>query len=308
MPTTKPTLICVVGPTAIGKTSLSIEIASALKTEIISADSRQFFKEMKIGTAVPNAEELSLVKHHFIQNRSIFKPYTVGDFQKDTMILLEELLFVKNCVVMVGGSGLYIDAILYGFDEFPNVPDGLREQLNDELTEHGIQKLQEELKRSDPEYFNEVDIHNPHRIIRALEVIRATGNPFSSYRKRTTSDSEVKLPFNTVLIGLKAPREIVYERINKRVDQMIEQGLVDEAINLYPFKELNALQTVGYKELFQHFEGNYTLEEAIDRIKMNTRRFAKRQETWFKKNNSIHWFDHDTNPQIIIDFINKTIL
>ncbi len=307
MSSDKPCLICIVGPTAIGKTSLSIELALALDTEIISADSRQFFKEMKIGTAVPSDEELRTVKHHFIQTRSIFKPYSVGDFKNEALALLEDLFSNKNCVVMVGGSGLYIDAVLYGLDEFPNVPKGIRKQLNEELTDHGIQRLQEELKNSDPDYFNKVDIHNPHRIIRALEIIRATGKPFSSFRKGSLDDSVTNKTFDTLLIGLKAPREIVYDRINKRVDQMIEEGLVDEALNLLPYKELNALQTVGYKELFSYFEGKHTLDEAIDQIKMNTRRFAKRQETWFKKNDSIHWFDHDTNPQIIIDFIKKTI-
>jgi len=307
MSSEKPTLICVVGPTAIGKTSLSIELASSFKTEIISADSRQFFKEMSIGTAVPNKEELSIAKHHFIHNRSIFNPYSVGDFKNEAQAKLKDIFTKQKCAIMVGGAGLYIDAVLYGLDEFPNVPSGLREQLNDEMKDQGIKTLQEELKISDPDYYNEMDIHNPHRIIRALEIIRTSGKPFSSYRKNTTTNSAINQIFNILMIGLKAPRKIVYDRINRRVDQMIEHGLIDEAVKLLPFKELNALQTVGYKELFQYFEGIYTLDEAIDRIKMNTRRFAKRQETWFKKNDSIHWFDHDTNPQIIIDFIKKTI-
>jgi tRNA dimethylallyltransferase len=308
MSSEKPTLICIVGPTAIGKTSLSIKIALSLKTEIISADSRQFFKEMKIGTAVPNKEELQAVKHHFIHDKSIFKPYSVGDFKNEASLLIEDLFSKKNAVIMVGGSGLYIDAVLYGLDDFPNVSTEVREQLNDELLDYGIKKLQEELKETDPDYYHEVDINNPHRIIRALEIIRSSGKSFSSYRMKSVSKPDSIPKFNTVLMGLRAPREIVYERINKRVDQMIEQGLVDEAIKLFPFKDLNALQTVGYKELFYYFEGTCSLDEAIDRIKMNTRRFAKRQETWFKKNDSIHWFDHDVNPQIILDFINKKTL
>ena len=179
--------------------------------------------------------------------------------------------------------------------------------MNNELTEHGIERLQEELRNTDPEYYNEVDINNPHRLIRALELIRSTGKKFSSYRKGSESISRKEATFDTLLVGLKAPREIVYERINRRVDLMIEQGIVEEALKLFPYKDLNALQTVGYKELFEHFEGKCSLEEAVDRIKMNTRRFAKRQETWFKKNKGVHWFDHETNPQNIINFIRKRI-
>jgi tRNA dimethylallyltransferase len=303
----KPTLICIVGPTAIGKTSLSIKIASSLKTEIISADSRQFYQEMTIGTAVPSTEELQAVRHHFIHDRSIFKNYSVGDFRRDALTVIEDLFSVKDQLVMVGGSGLYIDAVLYGLDEFPDVPPGIREQLNNELIEHGIMRLQEELRNTDQEYYNEVDINNPHRLIRALELIRSTGKKFSSYRKGPESISNKETTFNTLQVGLKAPREVVYERINRRVDRMIEKGLVEEALELFPYKDLNALQTVGYREIFEHFEGKCSLEEAVCRIKMNTRRFAKRQETWFKKNKGIQWFDHETNPQEIIDFIRKRI-
>jgi tRNA dimethylallyltransferase len=297
----KPLLICVVGPTAIGKTSLAIKLAKAFSTEIISADSRQFFKEMNIGTAVPSKEELEEVPHHFIQNKSIFEDYSVGDFERDSLALLK-ILFEKNTVVvMVGGSGLYVDAVVKGLDNFPEIPSEIREQLNAELDEKGIEALQNELKKVDPFYFEKVDIHNPHRMVRALEIYRATGKPYSSFLKKATTERD----FNTLFIGLTAERETVYNRINLRVDKMVEEGLLDEAKLLFPHKEKNALQTVGYRELFQYFDGNLSKEEAISEIKKNTRRFAKRQNTWFKKNEEINWFDYQTNPSSIVDFIKE---
>ncbi len=295
----KPLLICVVGPTAIGKTALSIELAKAFDTEILSADSRQFFKEMKIGTAVPSSEELAAAPHHFIQNLSIHDDYSVGDFEKDALRLLNDLFSKHNIVIMVGGSGLYIDAVVKGLDVFPEVPAAIREGLNKELEEKGLETLQQELQEADPDYYDRVDIQNPHRVIRALEVCRVSGQPYSSF----LNQSHAERPFHTLYIGLQAERETVYERINQRVDIMVTQGLVAEAKALLPYKQLNAMQTVGYRELFRHFDGEWTLEEAISEIKKNTRRFAKRQGTWFKKNPNIHWFDYKTPVLEIVDFV-----
>lgn len=297
----KSLLICIVGPTAIGKTALSVELAKAFNTEIISADSRQFFKEMTIGTAVPSKEELSQAPHHFIQNKSISENYSVGDFERDTIALLKILFKKYNIVIMVGGSGMYVDAVVNGLDNFPEVPKVVRKQLKAEFENNGIEILQEELKKVDPKYFEEVDINNHQRVIRALEVCRASGKPFSSFRKKKKTQRD----FETLYIGLQAERAIVYERINKRVDIMIKDGLVKEAEKLKEFKDLNALQTVGYRELFDYFEGKLILEDAISEIKKNTRRFSKRQNTWFKKNPNIHWFNFETNPSEIIDFIKK---
>ena len=292
----KPLLICIVGPTAIGKTALSIEVAHAFNTEIISADSRQFYKEMKIGTAVPSPEELNAITHHFIQNKSIFNHFNVGDFEKEALQKLEKLFKKKRVVVMVGGSGLYINAIVNGLDSFPKVPHYIREELNEELVTNGLETLQKELKEVDPTYFKTADIQNPHRIIRALEIIRSSGKPYSSFLKNNKNDR----PFETQFIGLTADRDILYSRINNRVDHMIASGLAEEAKSLEKNKDLTALQTVGYRELFDFFSGNITQEKAIEEIKKNTRRFAKRQGTWFRKNNQINWFDYSTKAAVII--------
>lgn len=295
----KPMLICVVGPTAIGKSSLAIKLAQAFSTEIISADSRQFFKEMCIGTAVPSEAELSAAPHHFIQNKSVFEDYSVGDFEKDAIAFLNTYFKKNNVAVMVGGSGLYVDAVVRGLDTFPEVPSEIREQLNFELNNKGVESLQNELKKADPTYFEKVDIQNPHRLIRALEIYRATGKPYSSFLNKETINRD----FETLFIGLTAERETIYTRINHRVDQMIEAGLIDEAKSLLPYKEKNALQTVGYRELFEYFEGKISMKDAISEIKKNTRRFAKRQNTWFKKNEDIHWFNYQTDASTIINFI-----
>ncbi|PVW16541.1 tRNA (adenosine(37)-N6)-dimethylallyltransferase MiaA [Marixanthomonas spongiae] len=290
------TLICVVGPTAIGKTKLAIELAKAFNTEIVSADSRQFYKEMTIGTAVPSAEELQAVPHHFIQNKTIYEPYSVGDFETEALEKLYELFKINNTVVMVGGSGLYVDAVTKGLDYFPNVSEELREQLNAQLNEEGLESLQKELEQKDPSYYKKVDLQNPHRVIRALGVIRTSGKPYSSFLNQEKKER----PFKTIYVGLTADRETVYARINKRVDLMMEAGLLSEAKTLMPYKDLNALNTVGYRELFDYLGGRFTLQEALSEIKKNTRRFAKRQLTWFKKNKAIHWFDYRTPAKEII--------
>ena len=301
MVATKPLLICVVGSTAMGKTNLAIEIAKAFFTEIISADSRQFYKELNIGTAVPLNKELSSIPHHFIHDRSIFEDYNVGEFEKDALKILDKLFKKNKVVVLVGGSGLYIDAVVKGLDFFPEIPSDIRKKLNIEFEEFGIEALQKELQEIDPLYSKEVDIQNHHRLIRALEIYRATGIPYSSFLKK----NKEKRFFNTLFIGLTAEREIIYTRINKRVDIMIREGLIEEAQNLHPYKNINALQTVGYKELFRYFENSITKEKAIEEIKKNTRRYAKRQGTWFRKNKKIYWFDYKTEVSEIIRFIKE---
>lgn len=296
-------LISIIGPTAIGKTSLSIKLAKAFETEIISSDSRQFYKEMNIGTAVPSKEELSEVKHHFIQHLSIEDEYSVGDFERDAIQTLDQLFKKHKVVVMVGGSGLFIDAITKGLDKFPNIDLEIRKKLNRELTEKGLAFLQNQLKELDPETYNTIAIDNPRRVTRALEVCLQSGKPYSSF----LSQNKAKRNFKVITVGLTASREIIYSRINQRVNIMIEKGLIEEAKKLFPKKDLNALDTVGYKELFEYFEGNYTLDFAIEEIKKNTRRFAKRQNTWFKKNETIKWFDYQTDSAIIINYIKDEI-
>ncbi len=283
----KKILLTVVGPTAIGKTSLAIDLALHFGTEIISCDSRQFFKEMSIGTAVPSPEELTQVKHHFIQHKSIFDTYSVGDFERDAITLLKELFKQHNVVIMVGGSGLYANTVVYGLDDFPEVSPEIRNELNELYQKQGIAYLQKKLKELDPIQYSQMDIQNPQRMIRALEVCIASGRPYSSFlnKKETLRD------FKNIIIGLTAEREVVYNRINDRVELMLENGLLIEAQTLFPHKKLNALQTVGYRELFDFFEGKISLDFAIEEIKKNTRRFAKRQYTWFHKNKDIHWLE-----------------
>lgn len=296
-------LISIVGPTAIGKTAMGIEIARHFNTEIVSADSRQFFKEMKIGTAVPEPEELAAAPHHFIQHISIEENYSVGDFEREAIEKLEELFKKKDVLILLGGSGLYVKSVLEGLDDFPDVKPEIRKDLNKTLEEEGIQTLQQELEKLDPEYYAKADIENPHRIIRALEICRGTGKTFSSFLKQEKKARD----FESISIGLTAPREVIYDRINRRVDLMMEKGLLEEAEKLFPKRHLNALNTVGYKELFEYMEGNISLEKAVEEIKKNTRRFAKRQLTWFRKDLSIQWFDYQTPPQKITDFIEKKI-
>jgi tRNA dimethylallyltransferase len=290
-------LLSVVGPTAIGKTSLAIALAQYFQTEIISCDSRQFFKEMSIGTAVPSVEELLTVPHHFIQHRSIFDTYSVGDFEREAISLLSELFQKHQVVVMVGGSGLYANAVWYGLDDFPEVDESIRITLNTQYQTQGLAFLQEKLRTLDPLQYNQMDVQNPQRIIRALEVCLASGRPYSSF----LNQKQTQRPFENLMIGLTAPRELVYQRINNRVEQMLEAGLLIEAQKLLSLKHLNALQTVGYRELFDFLEGKTSLEVAVEEIKKNTRKFAKRQYTWFNKNEKIHWFDCQSSVETIIE-------
>lgn len=294
-------LISIVGATAIGKTALSIALAKHFNTEIISSDSRQFYKEMNIGTAVPSSEELNQVKHHFIQNRSIFEDYNVGDFERDVLLELDTLFKKKKVIIMVGGSGLYVNAVLEGLDDFPEVDSNIRMQLKFDLKEKGIKFLQEQLKELDYETFQKIELENPQRVIRALEICIGTKKPYSSFLNAKKENRN----FNAIKIGLTAPREIIYDRINQRVDIMVATGLLEEAKKLHLHKDLNALQTVGYRELFSYFEEKFTLDFAISEIKKNTRRFAKRQGTWFKKDSEIQWFDYQEKIEDILYCIEK---
>jgi tRNA dimethylallyltransferase len=302
-------LITIVGPTAIGKTSLSIALAQHFKCEIVSCDSRQFFKEMTIGTAVPNEEELQSAQHHFIQNKSIFENYTVGDYEKEALIKIEELFHKSNFVILIGGSGLYVDAVLKGFDEFPEIDPAVRSEVNLNYEKLGINYLQEQLKKSDPEYYQKITLENPQtllnpqRMMRFTEVCLGTGKPYSSFLNQKKNNRN----FNSVLIGLDAERQIIYDRINQRVDIMMSQGLLEEAKVLYPNKSLNALQTVGYRELFSYFDKEFSLPFAIEEIKKNTRRFSKRQLTWFKRNENTKWFDYATDRKQIINYIENIL-
>lgn len=297
-------LLSVVGPTAMGKTKLAISLAQKFRTEIISADSRQFFREMKIGTAVPSAEELNTVKHHFIHCKSIHENYSVGSFEREATTLLTRLFKKNDVVVMVGGSGLYIDAVTKGLDEFPEIDPKIREELNLEFEAKGIEYLKEELKRRDPSYYEKVDLDNPHRLIRALEVCLGSGRPYSSFLKI----ENVQRPYRTITIGIQADREIIYDRINKRVDLMMQLGLLEEAKSLYHNKSLNALQTVGYKELFNFLDGIGNLDFAVSEIKKNTRRFAKRQLTWFRKDEKITWVEYDDSFDKTLQLIHEQLM
>lgn len=297
------TLITIVGATAIGKTALSIQLAKHFICEIVSCDSRQFYKEMSIGTAVPDSDELAAAPHHFIQNRSIFDDYSVGQFERDTLITLDEL-FKKNPIqIMVGGSGLYVDAVLNGLDDFPDVDPSIRQELTKKLEQQGLTSLQEQLLLLDSETYNTIAIDNPHRVIRALEICLGTGKTYASFKNKPKTERN----FKSIKIGLTADREVMYNRINQRVDIMMQKGLLEEAKNLYPHRHLNALQTVGYRELFTYFDGDSSLEFAIEEIKKNTRRFAKRQGTWFRKDKNILWFDFQEELQTIINTLSSKL-
>lgn len=296
-------LITIVGPTGIGKTALSIQLAQHFNCEILSADSRQFYSEMTIGTAVPDSAELALATHHFIQHKSIRQNYTVGDFEKEALSTLDKLFAKHNIAILVGGSGLYIDAVLKGLDTFPQVPENIRQLVSEQYAQCGIEYLQTQVQQLDPIYYQKVDTLNPQRLMRALEVCLASNLPYSSFLK---GDSQ-KRTFIPIMIGLDAPREQMYDRINKRVDLMMQNKLLNEAQKLLESQHLNALQTVGYRELFSYFNNEITLEFAISEIKKNTRRFAKRQLTWFKRNPETRWFDYQTNIKEIVTFIEQKL-
>ncbi|WP_226388935.1 tRNA (adenosine(37)-N6)-dimethylallyltransferase MiaA [Penaeicola halotolerans] len=291
----KKYLLVVVGPTAVGKTDLCLDLATYFHTEIISADARQFYQEMVLGTAKPSEEELSRVKHHLINNLSIHQNYNIAQFEKDVLQILDQAFQSHDIMILTGGSGLYVQAVCEGIDEMPSIPSALRASLNLQYQEKGLVWLQEEVKKLDPVYYEQVDRQNPQRLIRALEVCLHTSKPFSDFRVK----DKVERPFEIIKIGLTRPREELYERIDHRMDLMIEAGLFEEAKSLYEHRALNALQTVGYQEIFAHLEGKYDREEAIRLLKRNSRRYAKRQLTWFGKDESIHWFHPDQRQEII---------
>jgi tRNA dimethylallyltransferase len=293
-------LVVVVGPTAVGKTRMAIKLAKHFDTEIISADARQVFREMTIGTAKPTEEELTSVKHHLINSHSIQDSFDAAAFADVAMERILQLFLHKKWVVLCGGSGLYIKALLDGFDEMPDVKAGVREELSALFKTQGISALQHELSMADPVYFAEVDKQNPQRLIRALEVVRSSGKPYSAFRKK----EQKVLPFQVIKIGLELPREELYARIDARMDDMIGSGLFEEAQSLYPFRQLNALQTVGYQEVFDFMEEKTSREEAIRLLKQNSRNYAKRQLTWFKKDKEIRWF-LSTEFDLILQYIQE---
>lgn len=298
----KPLLIAICGPTASGKTSLSLEIAKWLDTEVLSFDSRQFFKELLIGSAPPSPEELEEVKHHFIQSKTIQEDFNAGMFEREALPVLASIYNNHEQAVTVGGSGMYLNALVNGFDELPSDIEAIRTELNAQYTKSGIEPLQKELREKDPEYFKQVDLKNPIRLIRALEVIRSTGKTYSSQRTKSKKERF----FQTVKIGIEYPRSELYERINLRVDLMMQSGLFEEAKQLYPLRAKNALQTVGYTELFKVIDGEWELEFAVSEIKKNSRRYAKRQMTWFKKDVEINWIkpnDFKAAQKIIAAYI-----
>jgi len=289
------TLISIVGPTAIGKTALAIQLAQQFDTEIISADSRQFFKEMEIGTAKPDVEELAAAKHHFINSHAVTQLFSTGDFEVAGLKILDEIFQNHDMAIMVGGSGLYINALINGLDEMPDIDLSIREKLNKQFEEEGLKAIQDQLAVLDPEYFAKVDQQNPQRMIRGLEVFLSTGQKLSSMLSATKKER----PFNIIKIGLNTERAFLYNRINQRVDKMLADGLLEEVISLTQFKQYNALNTVGYSELFDYLEGKLPFEEAISAIKQNTRRFAKRQLTWFRRDDEINWFEPNQSAEIV---------
>lgn len=289
----KKTLLCILGPTAVGKTATAIKLAQALNTEIISADSRQFFKEISIGTAKPSDKELAQARHHFIGHLSIHQPYSAGDFERDALLKLDELFKQHDVVIAVGGSGLYVKALIDGLDDMPKADENLRDELNQLYAAQGIEPLQQQLLLLNPDVYNQTEILNPQRVMRAIEIALAIKNGFVPNTKKH------KRNFNVIKVVIDLPREVLYDRINKRVDVMMQQGLLNEAQSMLPHRDNYALQTVGYKELFEYFDGIHSLEKAVDLIKQHTRNYAKRQITWFKKEAPDFWFSPDQTQEIL---------
>ena len=294
------TLIVITGPTAVGKTALCLDIAQHFGIPIINADSRQIYKELKIGTASPTPEQLAKVKHYFVGSLSLNDHYSASLFEQQTMEILEREFAKSDFALMAGGSMMYIDAVCDGIDDIPTVDDKTRETLKARLANEGLETLVEELKQLDPEYYEIVDKQNPRRVVHGLEICLMTGKTYTSFRKR----EKKQRPFSILKIGLNREREELYNRINQRVDQMMAEGLLDEAKSLYPMRHMNALNTVGYKEMFAYLDGTWTLEEAVERIKGNTRRYARKQLTWYKKDEQIRWF-HPNEKEKIISYISQ---
>lgn len=293
-------LIVIVGPTAIGKTTLAIQLAQYFQTEIISADSRQFFKEMSIGTAKPSDVELATVPHHFINSHVVTQLFSTGDFEVEALKLIEKLFQKHDVLVAVGGSGLYISALCDGLDKMPEIDLKIREQLNLQLEREGIESIRKQLSELDLEYYTKVDQSNSQRMIRGLEMVLSTGIKLSDLQKSQKKER----PFSIIKIGLNTDRELLYQRINHRVDLMMEAGLLEEVKSLLPYRDLNALKTVGYSELFNYLDGTIDLQTAVDKIKQNTRRFAKRQLTWFRKDENTHWFE-PFDAKVVLEFLKE---
>jgi len=289
------TLIIVLGPTGIGKSDISIQLAKHYHTEIISADSRQFFRELSIGTAVPSADDLRMVPHHFIQTKSIHEYYNVSEYETEALQLISELFTRINPIVLTGGSMLYVDTICNGIDDIPTVDPEVRDDVISWYEKNGIEALRQRLLEIDPEYYQIVDLNNPKRLLHAVEIHQMTGLPFTSFRKRTIKER----PFRIIKVGINQDRKILYDRINQRVLKMIDAGLLEEAKAVYPHRKLNSLNTVGYKELFSYLDGDCTLDEAIDLIQRNTRKYARKQLTWFRRDQQIKWFEPDQIHGII---------
>jgi tRNA dimethylallyltransferase len=298
----KNTLIVLLGPTGVGKTDISIDIARHFGCDIISADSRQFFREMRIGTALPSREQLTEIKHHFIGFLSVKDYYSSNLFERDVLGILPELFKKNSVALMTGGSGMYIDAVCNGIDDIPDVDPEIREKFARKYKEEGIEGLRIELKLLDPEHYEKVDLKNPRRIIRALEICETTGHPYSGF----LTNQKRRRDFEIIKTGLKRPREELFDRINRRVDLMIKDGLEEEARNLLGLRHRNALNSVGYREFFDFFDGKITRDKAIELIKRNTRRFAKRQMTWWSKDEGIRWFNADDKAGLI-DYLNSCI-
>lgn len=296
------TLIIVLGPTGVGKSDISIQLAKHYHTEIVSADSRQFFQELTIGTAVPSSDDLNEIKHHFIQNKSIHHYYNVSEYETEALQLIQELHKKINPIILTGGSMLYLDTICNGIDDIPTVDPEIRDEVIRWYEENGIEALRQRLQEVDPEYYQIVDQNNPKRMLHAVEVCQMTGKTFTSFRTRTVKER----PFRIIKIGINQDRKVLYDRINERVLRMMDLGLLEEARSVYPYRSLNSLNTVGYKELFPYFDGSCTLAEAVDLIQRNTRKYARKQLTWFRRDQQIKWFEPNQIDEII-KYIDQTM-
>lgn len=296
------TLIIVLGPTGVGKSDISIQLAKHFHSEIISADSRQFFRELSIGTAVPSSEDMEMVSHHFIQTKSIHDYYNVSEYETEALQLISELFVRVNPIFLTGGSMLYVDTICNGIDDIPTVDPEIRNDVINWYEKNGIEVLRERLLEIDPEYYQIVDLNNPKRLLHAVEIHQMTGMPFTSFRKKTVKER----PFRMIKIGINQDRKVLYDRINQRVLKMMDAGLLEEAKAVYPYRKLNSLNTVGYKELFSFLDGDCSLDEAIDLIQRNTRKYARKQLTWFRRDQQINWFEPD-QIQEIIEFVDSKL-
>lgn len=288
-------LLVIAGPTAVGKTSLCVRLAKTLQTDVVSADSRQLYRELNIGTAKPTAEEMQDVRHHFIDSHSILEPVSAGQYEREALVVLDELFQKKDVVILSGGTGLYIDAVCFGLDDVPQADPELRAELMQRLETEGLELLKQQLRELDPVYAETADLQNSQRVVRALEVVLSSGKPYSSFRKKESAPR----PFRTVFIALDRPRDELYTRIDRRMDEMLAHGLLEEVRSLLPYRQLMALQTVGYKEVFGYLDGDYDYVEMVRLLKRNSRRYAKRQLTWFRNQGNYNWFGADEAEEIL---------